>query len=373
MINYKNIGSRLTDNEFNGIVHLLKKNTVLYDEISLENNNLVGKYANYNFSFNMATILDSGILIKNNSSNLGTIELNNKSFADATYTLKLTVFFKDVESIGFNEDNYETELSIDLEENTPVNIAFDTNWGKIIVGFNAVVIITFNKPLITGSLSKKFKGKINWQDNDNQYNNRPAGVVVNLYADGVFVDNLTVTAADNWRYTFENLDIVDGNNERINYTVNCDPVVYYVTGFNGNDINLTYDGELTSAFARVVFNDNNNERGVRPSSVALTLSNNQIFIANESNGWAVGSEQLNAIENLDYVNYCWKIQEVLGYELSSVVQENNTLVFTVTIWQRPPSPDNPKKGKTAESESSGFNTWYCLNDETNGDEYDEPL
>ena len=358
MINYKNIGSKLTDNEFNGIIHLLKKNTVLYDEISLENNCIVGKYANYNLSLNVASILDNGILIVNNSY-IGTIELKNRLFADASYTMKLTVFYKDNESFGFNEDINETELTIDLEEDTPVEIFSRFGDRQIIVGFNAIVIITFVEPLITGSFGKRFKGKINWQDNDNHDGNRATSVVVNLFGDGAFVDSLIVTEDDDWRYLFENLDIYNENNEKIIYTVNTEPVEWYVTQILGYDVTLQYQPEITSTSARVVWNDDNNANHNRPSSVTLTLSNGETFTANEGNGWVVSANDLPTKLNHQSVNYSWTIEDVLGYT-SSVETNDGMTVFILAVFERPPDPDNPKTPKTP-----GDNPIF--------DDYDEPL
>ena len=358
MINYKNIGSKLTDNEFNGIIHLLKKNTVLYDEISLENNNIVGTYANYNLSLNIASILDNGILIVNNSY-IGTIELKNRLFADATYTLKLTVFFKDNETMGFNDDAIETELEIVLKENTPVNIDFNTIGKQIIVGFNALVVISFNEPLIIGNISKKVKGNLNWQDNDNQDGNRPESVVVNLYADGAFIESLTVTEEDNWQYAFENLEIYNGDNENIIYSVNTEPVGWYLSQILGYDVNFQYQPEITDASARVVWQDNNNENRIRPTDVTLTLSNGETFTLNEGNGWTITLTDLPTTLNHESVNYSWTIGDVIGYT-SSVETNGDMTLFILTLITRPPNPDNPKTPKTP-----GDNPIF--------DDYDEPL
>lgn len=67
-------------------------------------------------------------------------------------------------------------------------------------------------------------GHVSWNDNSNKYNTRPDDVIVRLYRDGVEIDSVVVSAADNSNiYVFKNMqkyDLVTG--ELIKYTVTQD-------------------------------------------------------------------------------------------------------------------------------------------------------
>ncbi|MFC4761201.1 Cna B-type domain-containing protein [Fructobacillus durionis] len=82
-------------------------------------------------------------------------------------------------------------------------------------------------------------GKKTWNDNNNQDKIRPDSITVHLLANGKVVKTTTVTAADNWEYTFDDLPKSD-NGEEITYTVSEDPVSGYSSSINGFDITNTH-------------------------------------------------------------------------------------------------------------------------------------
>ncbi|MEE0956098.1 MAG: Cna B-type domain-containing protein, partial [Eubacterium sp.] len=78
-------------------------------------------------------------------------------------------------------------------------------------------------------------GKKTWHDLFNRDKIRPESITVRLLADGKEVDYKTVTAEDDWKYSFENLDkYADG--EEIEYTITEDPVEDYTTEVKGYDL-----------------------------------------------------------------------------------------------------------------------------------------
>ncbi|WP_251905528.1 Cna B-type domain-containing protein, partial [Lactobacillus paragasseri] len=61
-------------------------------------------------------------------------------------------------------------------------------------------------------------GTKTWNDNNNQDGIRPSSITVNLLANGRQVASKTVSASDNWQYSFDNLAAY-ANGQKITYTV----------------------------------------------------------------------------------------------------------------------------------------------------------
>ena len=205
-----------------------------------------------------------------------------------------------------------------------------------------------------------------WNDNNNRDGNRPDAITVRLYADGVEVDSHVLTAAENWAFTFtEKPRYQEDNKTEIVYTVNEDAVAMYVVEINGYNIVNNYRPEVTSISVVKIWADNNNAQNIRPDSIAMTLSDGQkdvkVVILDATNGWSVTVNDLPTIVNGQPAKYGWKEQAVIGYTLTGVKEEGNTMTFTNTIWERPETPTAGKKPK-----STG-ETWYFF------EEYDTPL
>lgn len=98
---------------------------------------------------------------------------------------------------------------------------------------------------VTKTIVNNKKGEITisgtktWDDNNNADNKRPASITVNLLADGVKIESLTVTAATGWKYTFPQLpESKDGR--KIVYTVTEEAVEGYTAKVDGYNITNTY-------------------------------------------------------------------------------------------------------------------------------------
>ena len=205
-----------------------------------------------------------------------------------------------------------------------------------------------------------------WNDNGNKDGNRPAAITVRLYADGVEVDSHILTAGENWAYTFtEKPRYQEDNKTEIVYTVNEDAVPMYTAEINGYNIVNQYQPEVTSVSVTKIWVDKDNAEGIRPSSIAMTLSDGQkvvkVVVLDASNGWSATVNDLPTIVNGQPDKYGWKEQEVIGYTLTGVKEEGNSMTFTNTIWER---PEKPTEGKTPKTTGE---TWYFF------EEYDTPL
>jgi hypothetical protein len=114
------------------------------------------------------------------------------------------------------------------------------------------------------------KGTKIWDDKDNQDGIRPDSIVVNLLANGVKVTDKVVKATDNWAYTFDSLPkYKDG--QAITYTVTENSVDGYSTTIEGYDLINKRTPSETSASVTKAWDDNNNQDGIRPTSIEVQL------------------------------------------------------------------------------------------------------
>ena len=115
-----------------------------------------------------------------------------------------------------------------------------------------------------------------WSDSDNQDGKRPSSVKVQLKADGANSgDPVTLDNSNSWTYTWENLKLKN-NGTNIKYTVEelaVDGYTSKVTGdaASGYTVTNTHEVEKTSVSASKVWSDNDDQDGVRPSSVTVQL------------------------------------------------------------------------------------------------------
>ena len=199
-----------------------------------------------------------------------------------------------------------------------------------------------------------------FNDQDNKDLNRPESITVRLYAGGAEMDSAIITADDGWTHTFNELPkYLDGH--PINYSISEDPVEWYSTVINGFTIRNTYQPETTSVSVKKVWSDNNDESGIRPSSIAMTLSNGQTVILNEANGWTATITGLPTRINGESISYTWTEQEVVGYAQQNVSQQGTLTTFTNAPWTRPDTPPGGKTPKTSGGDGTVF------------EDYDTPL
>ena len=138
-----------------------------------------------------------------------------------------------------------------------------------IEGYNAT-INGFNVTNTHVPEKTEVSGSKTWNDNNNQDGVRPASIIINLLADGEKVDSKTVTEADNWAWSFTNLDKY-ANGKEITYTITEDAVESYETKVSGYDVTNTHTPEKTSINGIKVWDDADNQDGKRPTSITVNL------------------------------------------------------------------------------------------------------
>ena len=195
-----------------------------------------------------------------------------------------------------------------------------------------------------------------WNDNNNKDGNRPTAITVRLYADGVEVASHVLSAAEGWKYTFTQLPRYrEDNKTEIVYSVNEDDVPMYAKEINGYNLANYYQPEVISKSVAKVWQDNNNAQKTRPGSIVMTLKNNKgetvaTVTLNDANGWTATVNNLPTTVDGQAAVYSWTEQEVLGYNLVEVKEQNGTMTFINELWKRPENPTTGTKPKTRGNE-----------------------
>ena len=192
-------------------------------------------------------------------------------------------------------------------------------------GYN---ITNTHKPATTDITGTK-----TWNDSDNQDGKRPESITVNLLADGKITATKTVTAADNWTYSFTDLPKY-ANGEEITYTVSEDTVADYTTTYDGSNITNSYTPGKTSATVTKIWNDAENQDGKRPESITVSLladgkETGKTVTLSVENNWKQTISDLPEKADGKAIEYIWT-EETLpeGYELTD--NSKNGTVTTLT-------------------------------------------
>ena len=89
-----------------------------------------------------------------------------------------------------------------------------------------------------------------------------------------------------------------------------------------------YDIVTTSVTVRKVWDDRNNQDGIRPTSIVMTLSNGMKAKLNAMNGWSATIGELPMFDVAgNLIIYTWKEPLIRGYKQQSVTTEDGETVF----------------------------------------------
>ena len=162
-----------------------------------------------------------------------------------------------------------------------------------------------------------------WEDKDNQDGKRPASVKIKLLADGIPTDKtLTLTQANNWEGSFDNLDEYKAGN-KINYTIKEEPIGNdYITDITGSakdgfKVINTRQPEKVAVLGVKTWEDKNNQDGKRPKEIKINLLKNGAVVETktitEKDGWKWEFENLDKYANGEAINYTITEEKVEGY------------------------------------------------------------
>lgn len=194
----------------------------------------------------------------------------------------------------------------------------------------------------------KVAGEKTWVDDNNKDGNRPSEVVIELRANGKVAATKTITAKDNWKYSFENLPRYDKDNKEITYSVTEKEVSGYTAEYSGYNVKNIYKPELTKISVEKRWNDENDKDKLRPASVKVQLfaddkAVGKVVELKAENNWKHTFDGLSAKINGALVKYDVREVEVpAGYTVERA--EKDSLV-TLTNVHKPVVPPTPKTTK----------------------------
>ncbi|MBQ6512238.1 Cna B-type domain-containing protein, partial [Methanobrevibacter sp.] len=184
-----------------------------------------------------------------------------------------------------------------------------------------------------------------WDDNNNRSGLRPNNVTVELWDDNGVIETVTLSEDNNWNYTFENLPVLDDEGEVINYTVKELPVANYTTVItNITDyenytycnftITNTYLMEYINLNVTKVWNDSDNQDGVRPVNVTVELWNGTAVVnttvLSEANNWTHVFVDLPVYSAGSVINYTIREVDLHIDGYTTVVNNSTAYNWTVT-------------------------------------------
>ena len=140
-------------------------------------------------------------------------------------------------------------------------------------------------------------GNKTWNDADNQDGIRPDSITINLLANGKVVDTITVTAKNNWSFTFEDLDKYESGKEIV-YSISEEAVDGYTATYDRFNVTNTHKPSKTEVSVNKVWNDADNQDGKRPASVTIKLladgkDTGKTVLLNENNQWSASFADLD--------------------------------------------------------------------------------
>lgn len=242
-----------------------------------------------------------------------------------------------VDSLKVNSENYWKYSFKDLPKMDGGKVVAYTVMEEEVSGYQ----ININGYNITNVLIPKVTevaGTIKFEDDNNADKLRPTEVVVNLLKNGAKVNSVTVKEENAWKYIFEDLQAFE-NGKEVTYTVSVEPFKGYAVSISGYDILFTRMRETITFDGKIVWDDNDNAKHVRPEGVLVELYKNNTLIGTkfvtEKENWMYSFNMLAKTENGEEIVYTVKATEVKGY--TSVV-EGSTIKMTIV----PTTPDAPK-------------------------------
>ncbi|MCD7840087.1 MAG: Cna B-type domain-containing protein [Erysipelotrichaceae bacterium] len=275
-----------------------------------------------------------------------------------------------LESVKLNAENGWSYTFEELPTNYTYKVVetsegdYTSTYSDVIEGEDGNYSVTITNTVETVNIA----GIKTWDDAGNQDGKRPDSITVRLLANGKEVSSQTVTADDNWSYTFTNLAKYS-NGEEIEYVVTEDAVENYSTTYDGYNITNSYTPEQTSVTVVKAWDDTNDKDGIRPESITVKLLKNgedtgQTLTLSEENNWISSFTNLDVYSNGVAIEYSVEEVSVDGY--TSRITGNATEAFVITNTHTPiettTTPTNPTTPtKTTETVETNVQT----NDNTN--------
>lgn len=176
-----------------------------------------------------------------------------------------------------------------------------------------------------------------WDDNNNQDGLRPTAITVILTGDDGSRRVKSVTAAENWTVTFENLPKNQNHGQNIQYTVSEAFVSGYTEAITQNGDNYIITNTHTPAssefFVTKIWKDNGNNDGMRPDEITVTAhgSDGRSYTEklNADNQWSIMFSNLPKYADGKTIDYTLTEEVVPGYA-SSITRNGKSFTLINT-------------------------------------------
>jgi len=243
-----------------------------------------------------------------------------------------------------NVDSYATAYSEDETEFTITN--------------------SYTPGIISKTVSK------NWEDNSNQDGIRPDSVKVQLLADGIaYGKEVELNAGNGWCYTWQELpEKSDGTT--IAYTVKEITAADGYTTTYSNDtftITNTHTPEVTAKTVTKVWNDSNDQDGLRPDSISVQLyadgeACGDSVVLNAKNNWAYTWKDIDKNINGEAVTYTVKEVSVPSGYTASYSKDTFTITNTHALTTKASTKTTTTTSSSTKTgdDSSVFLYWLAL-------------
>jgi len=197
-----------------------------------------------------------------------------------------------------------------------------------------------------------------WDDKNNQDGIRPASVKVQLHANGTaYGEAVELNETGKWTYTWDGLD-KKADGEDIVYTVTEESVANYTPSIEGTTITNSYTPGVTSVTVTKSWDDNNNQDGIRPTSIQVQLyadeeAKGDVVTLNKENNWTYTWNNLDLKSAGKEIKYT--VDEVIvpdGYTKSikgTVITNTHTPVTTEVAGTKTWDDADNQDGKRPES------------------------
>ena len=197
-------------------------------------------------------------------------------------------------------------------------------------------------------------GSKTWDDKGDQDGKRPDSITIRLYADGKQVDNVTVTAENDWKWSFKNLPEYE-NGSKITYTITEDTVPGYTTNVDGFNVTNSYTPGKTSVTVTKAWNDAGDQDGLRPAEITVKLladgkDTGKTLTLSKENRWMGIFSGLDEYAGGEKIVYSIEEVSVKGYD--SVITGDASAGFVITNSHTP-----------VEIDLSGSKTWDDADDQ----------
>lgn len=224
-----------------------------------------------------------------------------------------------------------------FKEGTPIQYTIDE---EMVGGYEKEISEKDNLITITNTHApEKLDLIVNvvWNDANNQDGYRPDAATIHMSGTDGTQDTKDFTKDSSWSsIVFKDLDHYKNGNE-IKYTVTEDEIPQYTTSIavNGNVVTVTntHIPEITLRNISVIWDDNNDQDGIRPDTVNIKLKGNDKLVdsseLNEDVKWKHSFTKLPVRENRNEISYTAEENEIPGYT-TSIEKTDTGYVFTNT-------------------------------------------